>query len=370
MFVGKLKTKSKISIIITSRDEEILKRLYVEPHTRFQIREKYFKCGEKYASNAAVSRRLRKLLINNYIIEEMTDGKLCFCLGESGANYLQSKLGYKIDHLTFDQPKGFLIRKRKDTGYKRLVLTSRDLDVCEALARGPAIFETLAKYFVKDDGTPCSRPFVTRRLQKLEYFGFIKRVDYKFSNPSIVFYIDAIGAEELMLRRNYDSDQIRMTIVKREELLHEFLITKIVWLIHNELDELKYRIRFIYDDHYLRKKMGNKKNTHIPDLYLGIETEDGKKYLFCVEVDTGKRPAWTLSEKIEYYRGKDIKIITINHKRMEIIKREIMNTVDINIIKRTEIGVLSDIAKEGFFYRRGWTYLGDLLQKDSAEKPS
>ncbi len=64
------------------------------------------------------------------------------------------------------------------------------------------------------------------------------------------------------------------------------------------------------------------------------------------------------------------KIITITHKRREIIKREIMDMVDEDIIRRTEIGALPDIIKEGFFNSEGWIYLGDFLQKDSAVKPS
>lgn len=338
------KKSEKNRVLITPRDVAVMKDIAVEPAMLSEIRNRYFRSGDRISSLPAVSRRISKLVKSGYVVRTLKNRKLNFGIGEAGAQYLSERLGYEKKNINVEKGKGFLMDRKKPLKNRWVCVTSRDLFVFERLSSGPAIFETLKKHFTSCDA------FARRRLQKLSDCGYIKKVKYP-SKPSLLFYISEKGAQELSAKLGYDLDQIRMTIVRPEEVAHELMITEIVKIIKEEEHTGIYEVLTLNDDICGRKDPSFTKGIFIPDIHLHVKTYDGIFFKFNVEVDSGKRPVKAIIEKIKNY-GNIVVIITTTSARKNAIKKAIMR--DKSVSKRPFMVLFSEIVKEREFVKRNW----------------
>lgn len=348
----KIRKKKINRIVIMPRDVEIIKSLASKSSSLFEINKLFFTSDGRTSSRPAISRRLSKLVRFRYLCKTIKNGVVRFSLGESGVEYLSQKLGYDKAKLKIGKEKSSFSVKKRHTKGERIVITPRDRKIFEMMASGPATFAILRKCFTKPDGKLSSKQNAFKRLQKLSHFGYLQKFIYP-SNPSILYYLGEMGAEYLIHTLNYESERIRMNVVKREEVAHELLITEIVRKIRDEEDRLTYKVLFLYDDHYQRMFSRREKGVLFPDLYLSIQNPESDKVVYRVEVDTGKRPIKELLNKIKKY-PKNILIITLTTQRRNTLQKAIMNIRNESLINRTFLALFADIIREGFVGCKGW----------------
>lgn len=348
---GKRKKKN-FKVLITPRDEDILKAVAEKPVPLSYIKEKYFKKGSRILSDTTISLRISKLVKGSYLSKNIVDGKYHIGVGEEGVRYLSEKLGYDINRLKVFKLKSTLPVKIKPPPNGSIIVTPRDINIFERLACGPASFASLRTHFKKSDGKPCSQQMVSKRLHKLSGLGYLKKVAYPFK-PSLIYYLGDMGSQYLISNLNYEPERIRTHIVKKDNLAHELIITEIVKAIKKEESKALYEVNFLYDDHYQRQLSTREKGVLFPDLCVSISTSIGTKYTYYIEVDTGKRSSKLLVEKIKYYKHK-ILLITPTSKRRSTLQNSIISSNDESLIPRIGLAVFGDIVKDGLVGCKTW----------------
>lgn len=254
--------------------------------------------------------------------------------------------------------------------------------VLEYLAWGPGNVASISsKFFPQpeekvNDGNGKKPSGITRytlkRLRKLESAGYIqmKQVDNlrrNLGSDSHIVVLQAMGAREVVLRFNYDPENIRQSLPNPPETFHDIMVASTIRKIMDESRNDLYKIEYLHTEHYVKKlhgRNGRGKGYFFPDCRARIVPHKGAALVVDLEVDAGSMGRSQLFTKIVSFKNATL-IVCPNAARLKKIFHDLTDgqaKMPKNPLPaQLYLTLWNDFVKEGFRFGKVFDFhTGDL----------